>query len=509
MFANALRFSRPQLQTPVILYSIFASVSGTYAPIFATMAQSVAFVEQLLKAFLTGFGIATGVHLLVFPRSSRDVVQEEFASYLAALKRVFKAQQKYLWSMEHGDMLEHSVSGKGEAQSDIEKASKDLKAAIRALAGLHAKVHADLPFAQREIAFGHLHAKDYKRLFSLLRSIFLPTLGIGSIVDIFERIADAKGWNKKIDQSSGTETSHDNDHAARQEEISEWNEIMQTLHQPFESVTNAMTDGIDHAIYGLHFAKQPKETGAKGREEDVESKAGVCRPGDPKFSEHLCALDKQFWDNRADALRIWCVQKGVKFPEGSDLEGALCETDMRLMKVTSRETSRQQLYLILYMEYLLHSTSQGVLDLVKFVDEKVVDGTMSRNKLLAPGKKRLKKWFRSAMSNEDGSTEHEPDSAESQIYSVTLGDAFHKQKDPEHMPPTNAWERFGNSIRKVSRTFKSTEFSFGFRVACATMSIAIIAFLQSTQNFFVTQRLVWAMIMVNYQGPIEVRNYSP
>ena len=27
MFANALRFSRPQLQTPVILYSIFANIS--------------------------------------------------------------------------------------------------------------------------------------------------------------------------------------------------------------------------------------------------------------------------------------------------------------------------------------------------------------------------------------------------------------------------------------------------------------------------------------------------
>ena len=96
LFANALRFSRPQLQTPVILYSIFASVSGTYAPIFATMAQSLAFVEQLLKAFLTGFSIATVVRVLVFPRSSRDIMQEEIATYLSALKRVFMAQQKYL-----------------------------------------------------------------------------------------------------------------------------------------------------------------------------------------------------------------------------------------------------------------------------------------------------------------------------------------------------------------------------------------------------------------------------
>ena len=38
--------------------------------------------------------------------------------------------------------------------------------------------------------------------------------------------------------------------------------------------------------------------------------------------------------------------------------------------------------------------------------------------------------------------------------------------------------------------------AFGFRVACATMSIAISAFLEVSQTFFVAQRLVWAMIMV-------------
>jgi hypothetical protein len=32
--------------------------------------------------------------------------------------------------------------------------------------------------------------------------------------------------------------------------------------------------------------------------------------------------------------------------------------------------------------------------------------------------------------------------------------------------------------------------------AAATMTIGIIAFLESTQAFFVAQRLVWAMIMI-------------
>jgi uncharacterized membrane protein YccC len=79
---------------------------------------------------------------------------------------------------------------------------------------------------------------------------------------------------------------------------------------------------------------------------------------------------------------------------------------------------------------------------------------------------------------------------------VYLGDAYKSKKDPEHLPPANAWEKFGNGVRSVSHFLQSSESAFGFRAACATMSIAIIAFLRDTQTFFVEQRLVWALIMV-------------
>ena len=42
----------------------------------------------------------------------------------------------------------------------------------------------------------------------------------------------------------------------------------------------------------------------------------------------------------------------------------------------------------------------------------------------------------------------------------------------------------------------SEECAFGFRVACATLTIGIVAFLKDTQVFFQQQRLVWAMIIV-------------
>lgn len=80
---------------------------------------------------------------------------------------------------------------------------------------------------------------------------------------------------------------------------------------------------------------------------------------------------------------------------------------------------------------------------------------------------------------------------------LELGEAYKHRKDPEHLPPDTLFENIGDKIRMFPWFLRSFESTYGFRVACATMTIAIAAFLQDTQTFFVTHRLVWAMIMVN------------
>lgn len=121
---------------------------------------------------------------------------------------------------------------------------------------------------------------------------------------------------------------------------------------------------------------------------------------------------------------------------------------------------------------------------------------MKKKRLIVPGLKRMSKWIRNTFNVEDTSTEHTPDHAEYGVSYVDLGDSLRAKKDPEHLPAANAWEKFGNAVRAISGFLRSPESAFGFRVACATMSIGIVAYLRDTQNFFVTQRLVWAMIMV-------------
>lgn len=148
------------------------------------------------------------------------------------------------------------------------------------------------------------------------------------------------------------------------------------------------------------------------------------------------------------------------------------------------------------MEFLLWSTGRAVLELVSFADGKVKQGVMSKKRVIVPGMKRMKKWILASIGTEDSSADHAPDTSESTRLNIEVGDAYRKSRDPEHLPPANAWQSFGNGVRAISRILGSQESAFGFRVACATLSIGIVAFLRDGQRLFIQQRLVWAMIMV-------------
>lgn len=148
------------------------------------------------------------------------------------------------------------------------------------------------------------------------------------------------------------------------------------------------------------------------------------------------------------------------------------------------------------MEFLLWSAGEAVLNLVRFADSKVEQG-FTKKKLIFPGIKRLHKWVLSTLKIEDTDAEQTPDSVETGVSGIYVGDSLRAAKDPEHLPPANVWERLGNGVRLISGFLASSESAFGFRAACATLTIGIVAYLRDTQTFFIRQRLVWAMIMVS------------
>ena len=93
---NVVRASRPQFQFPAILCSIFVVVSLTYGTQFPNMPAAISFMEKLFEAFLTGFALATGVHIVVFPTSSRKVAMKEMEGYLMLINGTLKTQTAYM-----------------------------------------------------------------------------------------------------------------------------------------------------------------------------------------------------------------------------------------------------------------------------------------------------------------------------------------------------------------------------------------------------------------------------
>jgi hypothetical protein len=149
------------------------------------------------------------------------------------------------------------------------------------------------------------------------------------------------------------------------------------------------------------------------------------------------------------------------------------------------------------MEQLLYSTGQTVLDFVRYADHVEAKGKLLKTRLVIPGGKRIWKWAKSFLSAEESHEDDNMGDIHTQNNILHLGEAYRLRKDPEHLPPTTLFEKIGDKVRVFPWFLRSFESTYGFRVACATMTIAIIGFLHDTQTFFTAQRLVWAMIMVN------------
>ena len=371
-FANTLRASRPQLQFPVIVYSIFSSVAFTYAPSFPTMTTGIAFAKKLLEAFLTGFAISTGVSLLVFPITVRMGLFKQSAGFITAVQGTLRAQMSYLHSLEKEDAFRPPLEANDErteakqhghhkaksARSISNQETQKLKNAISALGELFGKMNADIAFAKREMAFGKLNGSDIDELFKLLQGLILPLTGMGSVADIFERIAKRWGWAESEESIAAKAPS---EKERSDEAKAEWNEIMKTLHEPFEAITEAMHDGLQHALYTLELAKATKksnEKNANSKDEsprDVEADAGIIKPGDSGYAAYLAKKVDVFYEQREKTLATFYQQKGIKLGSRpfANLSQAISATNLKndgpSIDSETHQRFRRQLYLILYV----------------------------------------------------------------------------------------------------------------------------------------------------------------
>ncbi|EFW99806.1 hypothetical protein CMQ_124 [Grosmannia clavigera kw1407] len=538
---NVLRAKNPAFNLPVIVFSILINVTASFGPLMTTMVQAEAFIKQILTAMLFAQALSAGVSLFVFPMSSRKILMGQMRGKIGLLRKAVSLQGEYLRGLEREDMyalatVETAVGELGPSPTRDEKngkeapprltreakAAQSLRATIGAIYDLSGKMQAELRFAKRDAAFGKLTAHDLGEMVHLLRNITVPVTGMSTIMDIFRRTAEHRGWKEA---------------AEKEQERRVWNEIMQQLHEPFAILSEAIDEGLEHAGLQLDLlpkskaqkaqckAQRAKRRAAKAAQRDraSEKQAGKapdtaatspppstpasdaetgesCRPGDEGFAAVINRKVERFHVSRSGILRLWARERGLLSGDTDDESGmrrpaASPGLDPIFME---REHRQAQLYVLLYMEQLMHATGEAVQDLVTFADLRVADGTMDQKRLLFPTLRRMRKWVISVMTdgNDDSSAEETPASMEHSLQVVFTGDGFGAKRDPEHLPPTNGWQRFGNRLRAVSRLLGSAESLFGLRAACATMTVGIICFLERTQVFFREQRLVWAMIII-------------
>ena len=495
--ANTVKAKFPQLAFPVIMYSIFVNVASSYGPRFRTTVQCTIFIRNLLISFLTGLGIATGVSLLVFPVTCRNIVTKEITGYIMLLKGISQAHKNWFQSLETSDIFSQDTPSNADGKSTPKTSTKKpeveaLRKLTSALTALHGKLYADLPFAKREVAWGKLTPSEFEGIYKRLRAIMLPIVGLESLIDLFSRSAELNHWNQDDPKYAGAESDK-----LREQSIRDWNEIMKSIHEPVATIVEAMDGGLQHVLLKLQLIKNPKKKSPGGI--DPEAKGDVVQAGDNDFASYLEKQCEIFGHGKDTTLQHWVESKGIKVPENffehSDPLPHFQFDDVDRELHMPHHRNRRQLYVVLYIIFLLNSVSRAVLELVKFADE--INLENRKSKLITPGKRRLEKWVASIFTNQDHNHDNETTAVGIERSNIIyMGEAYKMKKDPEHLPPANGWEKFGNILRAIPRFLRSPQSAFGFRTACATMSIAIIVFLRDTQAWFIRQRIVWASIMV-------------
>ncbi|KAI7363165.1 hypothetical protein KC354_g6695 [Hortaea werneckii] len=496
---SAARAERPQFTIPSIVLAIFANVSMVYAPQFSSMALAQSFAQRLLEAYLTGFAISTACSLIVFPLTSRQVVFKDMSGYIVSLRDAIKANLDYIHSLEETDVFApHRVNTAGEEVAGSKEADA-FKDKMRGLAALHAKTATDLPFAKREVAIGRLGPDDLQKTFRMLRIVMLPVLGLSCMSDVFQRIAEERGWDgAKSFANIPLSEAHGEEETMRIESVIEWHELMKRLREPFESITNTIDEGLEHVAILLQLVPAPKRWSV-----DEENNASIPKPGEKGFSAMYDRRAIEFLESKKEMLRAWCAMHDIELPgdffDNPDSKDFKAPPWMNHASLSNdRKRLRRQLFMCLYMEFLLFNTARRVGELMLHVEELRASGKLSKNRLIVPGYKRLRKWVKRSLASREGEARDDQQiDTETNNINVYLGEAYKQKKDPEHLPPANAWERTSDLLRAVAHFLASPASNFGARAACATLSIAIVGYLRDTQAFATTQRIFWAQIMIS------------
>ncbi|RDW71622.1 hypothetical protein BP6252_08185 [Coleophoma cylindrospora] len=455
MISNTFRAIRPaELQDPMVAFSIFSGINLTHAGKFATISEGFAFLKQLLLAFLLGFAIATAVSLFILPLTVRRDVFSGIRNYGDTIQKVLELDVAYLETTAEVPVEEMPVPGDAstslrgkEEDQPFNPKKRDKEAALvrstmASLVATHDGFHKNLSYAKHEIAWGHLTPMDLEQMFLLFRAIFLPVSGLSMLPKILVSLEDSWQPSEKISDLA-----------------KDYQGIATPTRRNLQSSAELVKIGIHHSLVTLGISPKPAK-------DDLENIGDTCAPGSKDF---LFAFKLKAEEHQVQLKSVSAEHVANLTRHNSSSQQSILESD-------------EKLFVLLFVENLLGSLIQAVLELAIFASSKVADGTMTQNRLIFPQHYFIQDGFLPVLFGLGHKTD--------------CGDHQNDANDPEHLAPTNYWQKLGNSMRAISSFLASEPSVFGFRVACASFTVAILAYLHQTQNFFFEQRLIWALIII-------------
>ncbi|GIC90374.1 FUSC family protein [Aspergillus udagawae] len=399
------------------------------------------------------------------------------------MARTLNAQRQFVRSLPSHDIFSQRTEGhidpNYQHETELWPEADALKNAAMDVAKEFGAIKSELRFAKREAGWAYLGPKELVELTRFLKSILVSVVGMESLVEVATRL-EKRGLREFFRRPRISHPLTESEKNALEVERQQWYWIFEQTRGPTEQLLHAMDEGLDHAVYSFRLGKSPTALAS-----DLEANGN-------NAARHLEEMIGHFLRQRQGPLKTWLAWKGVDQPFQSDsLRSSVKPTDPQL-----HEEHQLQLYILLQSHYLFIESARSILYLVQYANAKISDGTMKKKRFIMPAWKQMKKWFWASFSREDGELDYQNYCKRSGTVRVYLDDVLQTGMDAEHLPPANTWEKFNVKLRTFAHLFGSPESFFGFRVAIATMTVAVFAFLRNTQQFYIQQRLIWGSIMV-------------
>ncbi|KAL1305049.1 hypothetical protein AAFC00_001990 [Neodothiora populina] len=501
--SNSLRAYRPmELQDPMVAFSIFSAISLTHTGQFTTVPEGLQFIKRLLCAFMLAFAIATGVSLFILPITNRRNIFQGLRTYPATVQGVLNAFNEYVESLRNRDIDEAggnatSSDATDKPSDDIQTSAATVNVAMQRLQGLHTMMGAELIYAKSEIAWGTLTPVDLQTIFTHLRGILLPMAGLKMSTELLEKLACGKPLFPK--ESDTTEKkAPDPDSGSQEQEIRarRVDRYLESLRQDTSVAIGLVTAGLEHSFMNLGILKENgllAHSRTSQENNDIEAGIDTISPGCENFSDQFKIRRYEFHKRHHDPVgplhTIMTSYSGyIDWPRPAG------EEDI------GRRFASEELLVAISLENIHDELLDAVDGLMTFTEQRLASGALRRNHLIVPEDFNILKWFSLDLlrpKKEPGSVDEVQDDSDSQSdVDDANNDSSIRQTDPEHLSPNNTWEWFGDQLRALSSMMSSDQSVFGFRVACASFTVGILAYLHQTQDFYLEQRLIWAMIVI-------------